>query len=116
MRTLVGLRVYSTLLCAAWACSWPLSSIAGTTPGKKPAPGAVTIVRTAVESTSLISVGFAKEARILEIEFRTGVVYRYFAVPQSIFEEFKRAESKGRYFTQSIRGKYQFQRIEMAPK
>lgn len=60
--------------------------------------------------------GFAKEARILEIEFRSGAIYRYVAVPQTVFDEFKRAESKGRYFTQFIRGKYQFQRIEAVSK
>lgn len=104
------------LLCAGWFFEWTVPATGGPTPGKKRDANVVGIERVAVESSSLVSVGFAKEARILEVEFRSGAIYRYFAVPLAIFEEFKRAESKGRYFAQSIRGKYQFQRVETASR
>jgi len=116
MRTLLGHRASCTLLCAACLFDWTASAIGGPSPGKKRDATVVSIERTVVESSSLVSVGFAKQARILEIEFRSGAIYRYFAVPPTIFEEFKRADSKGRYFTQSIRGRYQFQRVETASK
>lgn len=84
----------------------------------RPSPAAAPprIDRVAVASSSLVSIGFAREARTLEIEFRSGSIYRYIGVPVRVFEELKKAESKGRYFAQSIRGKYEFQRIEVASK
>ena len=81
-----------------------------------PATPAVRIERAPVESSSLVSIGFAREARVLEIEFRSGAIYRYLGVPQTIFDGLKKAESKGRYFAQSIRGKYEFQRVATAAK
>ncbi len=69
-----------------------------------------------VDSTSLVSIGFAREARILELEFRSGAIYRYHGVPPTVFDELKKAESKGRYFAQSIRGKYPFHRMETVSK
>ena len=71
----------------------------------------VPIRREAVESRSIASIGFHTELRVLEIEFRSGALYRYFAVPRSIFEGIRQAESKGRYFSQSIRGRFEFHRL-----
>lgn len=86
------------------------------TAGPSAAPATVRIERVPVESSSLVSIGFAREAHVLEIEFRSGAIYRYRGVPQTVFEALKKAESKGRYFAQSIRGKYEFQHIEAVPK
>jgi KTSC domain len=75
-------------------------------------PLTVEIRREAVESRSITSIGFHAKLRVLEIEFRSGALYRYFSVPHSIFEGMQKAESKGRYFSQSIRGHFDFQRLE----
>jgi len=72
------------------------------------------VERVAVESSSLLSIGYDQKARTLEIEFRSGARYRYLAVPATVFEELKKAPSKGRYFAQSIRGRYEFQRLRAA--
>ena len=77
---------------------------------------AVRIERVTVDSSSLASVGFAREVKVLEIEFRSGAVYRYLGVPLTVFEGLKKAESKGHYFTKSIRGKYEFCRVEVPSK
>ncbi len=74
-------------------------------------PLAVPIRREAVESTSIASIGFHAELRVLEIEFRSGALYRYLAVPPSVFEGMQKAESKGRYFSQKIRGRFNFHRL-----
>ncbi len=74
-------------------------------------PRTVSIHRDAVESTSIASIGFHKDLRVLEIEFRSGALYRYSAVPPSIFEGMKKAKSKGRYFSQTIRGRFEFHRL-----
>lgn len=69
------------------------------------------IVRDPVNSTNLTSAGYNLSARVLEIEFHSGSVYRYRGVPLSAFEALMKAESKGRYFTRQIRGRYEFSRI-----
>ena len=62
--------------------------------------------RTAVESTTMRSVGYDSGEQVLEIEFTSGVVYQYLEVPAAVFEELMNAESKGRYFNQEIRDDY----------
>ena len=47
---------------------------------------------------------------MLEIEFRNGHVYRYFAVPKSTYDALIAAESKGTFVNQRIRAAYPFQR------
>jgi hypothetical protein len=74
----------------------------------------VRIKRQAVDSTNLASAGYDHDARVLEIEFKSGAVYRYLAVPPAVFEELMRAASKGRFFSREIRGKYEFQRVREA--
>ena len=103
-------------LCALLWCAWLCGLTARATGGPSPAPAPFRIDRVTVESSSLVSIGFAREARVLEIEFRSGAIYRYLGVPQTVFEALKKAESKGRYFAQSIRGKYEFQRVEIPAK
>jgi KTSC domain len=111
MRNPLRHRVVFTLLCCV--CVHGASLFAAAPSSDKPRRTTLParIDRLPVESTSLASMGFAKEARVLEIEFRSGAIYRYFDVPQNVFEELKRAQSIGRYFAQSIRGKYEFQRV-----
>lgn len=91
-------------ILAAWIAAWAVQSLAAPDPDHR-------LERVSVESSSLLTVGFAREARVLEIEFRSGAAYRYLDVPPAVFEGLKKAESKGRYFANFIRGKYEFQRI-----
>lgn len=62
--------------------------------------------RTAVDSTTMRSVGYDSAQQILQIEFTSGVVYQYLDVPVAVFDELMAAESKGRYFNQEIRDDY----------
>lgn len=62
--------------------------------------------RTAVESTTMRSVGYEPAQQILEIEFTSGAVYQYLEVPIAVFDELMQAESKGRYFNHEIRDDY----------
>lgn len=54
--------------------------------------------RIPVTSTTMTSVGYDPEARILEIEFMGGAIYQYLEVPEEMFRDLLAAESKGRYF------------------
>lgn len=101
-----GRRTLRPLLLAA-ALAWPAA-------GPLVAAAPAGVARVSVESSSLLSIGYDHAARTLEIEFRSGASYRYLAVPATVFEELKKAPSKGRYFAQSIRGRYEFQRLRAA--
>jgi hypothetical protein len=68
--------------------------------------------RRRVESTTVRSVGYQRRSRILEIEFQSGVVYQYVDVPARVYEEFCKAESKGKYFNSEIRDGYEFVRVQ----
>lgn len=61
-------------------------------------------------SSNLRSVGYDRAERILEIEFRSGGVYRYYDVPEATYRELMMAGSKGRYFIAFIRDSYQYAR------
>ena len=71
--------------------------------------------RVVLESTTLGSAGHDDQAAVLELQFRNGAVYQYSPVPPQLYRDLLRAESKGRYFNQSIRGRYSYQRIQDVP-
>jgi len=47
---------------------------------------------------------------MLEIEFRSGAIYRYRGVPTDVYDGLLAAPSKGRFFQSRIRGKFIFER------
>jgi KTSC domain len=57
-----------------------------------------------VASSLLASVAYDADHCILQLEFHSGAVYRYFDVPLSIYQQLMAADSKGSYFNHSIRG------------
>ena len=66
--------------------------------------------RRAVASSLLSSIGYSTEA-MLELEFRSGAIYRYFAVPHALFQQLIAAESKGAYFNRHVRNRFRYQRL-----
>ena len=58
--------------------------------------------RAPVISSSLASVGFDPATNELEIEFRSGDVYRY-SVPRRVHRELMASNSMGSYFARRIR-------------
>jgi len=66
--------------------------------------------RTAVVSSLLASMGYSIDAT-LELEFRSGAIYRYFAVPHVVFEGLIAAESKGAYFNLIAKNRFRYQRL-----
>lgn len=68
--------------------------------------------RTTVSSSNLASVGYDAAEQILEIEFHSGGIYRYFGVPQRIYQSLMTASSHGSYFDQAIKkAGYRWQRV-----
>lgn len=66
---------------------------------------------TPVESSTLATVGYEESGELLQLEFRSRAIYRYFAVPAAVHETLLAARSKGSYFNQVIRGRYRFVRV-----
>ncbi len=59
-----------------------------------------------VESATLAAIGYDETREVLQLEFRSHAVYRYFGVPGSVYETLVAASSKGRYFNEAIRGHF----------
>jgi hypothetical protein len=62
--------------------------------------------RRPVDSSVIRSVGYEKETATLEVEFHSDKLYRYFAVPHTVFDGLMTAESVGAYFNQRVRDRY----------
>jgi len=63
---------------------------------------------TTVESTTLASVAYDDARETLQLEFRSGTIYRYLGVPLSVCEGLLSASSKGRYFNEVIGGHFPY--------
>jgi hypothetical protein len=60
-----------------------------------------------VESRVFTAAAYRDDVRQLHLRFRDGDIYRYFDCPVSVYREFLKAGSKGRYFGQHIRNRFQ---------
>ncbi len=67
--------------------------------------------RIPVTSSSIASAGYSPEASTLEVEYRNGSIYQYFAVSKSVFESLLAAESKGTFVSERIRARYPYRRV-----
>lgn len=59
-----------------------------------------------MDSTAIASVGYDEATALMEIEFTSGEVYQYFAVPRAVYTGLVDAESAGRFFREHIRDVY----------
>jgi KTSC domain len=69
--------------------------------------------RVSVDSSSIASIGYAREQQVLELEFRqSGEVYQYFDVPADEHTSFLAAESKGTYLNLHFKPRqYRYHRV-----
>lgn len=63
-----------------------------------------------VQSSLLASIDYSANAT-LELEFRSGALYRYFGVPHAVFRALIAAQSKGAYFNRNIRTRFPYKRL-----
>ena len=64
------------------------------------------VARVPVESTCIVSIGYAESAKTLEVEFQSGAVYRYLDVFPEIHVALMAAASKGAYLNRYIKGRH----------
>lgn len=67
--------------------------------------------RAPVLSSSIASVGYEAEPATLEVEFASGAVYRYFAVPAAVHVQLMSAASKGAFLNRFVRDLFPFARV-----
>jgi len=63
------------------------------------------------KSSNIKAVGYDEDTLTLYVEFVNGGRYTYEGVPLELFDAFKEAESKGRFFFQNIKGKFNYSRL-----
>jgi hypothetical protein len=63
-----------------------------------------------IDSTLLASVSYDVAESTLQLEFRDGAIYRYYAVPAAIHNGLLAADSKGAYFNRKIRNCFPYAR------
>ena len=65
-----------------------------------------------VESSNIERVGFDPEKNDLFVKFLSGGTYSYADVDEDIFDNFVRAESKGKYFLDYVKPDYIHTRLD----
>jgi hypothetical protein len=74
------------------------------------------MTRVYVASSMIVSVGYDEPTRVLEIEFTSGVVYRYTDVPVDLYDALLDAPSHGRFFQNQIRNAFPCHRAEVTER
>ncbi len=64
-----------------------------------------------VESQTVATVAYDAARELLQLEFCSRAVYLYLGVPQAVHRALLEAPSKGRFFNQTIRGRFSYRRI-----
>lgn len=67
--------------------------------------------RQRVQSSAVVSVGYDKKRRVLEVEVEGGAVYQYLDVPAREYFALISADSVGRYYNQKIKAAYEFRKV-----
>ena len=62
--------------------------------------------RRPVRSSVIAAVGYDEETAVLDVQFTSGDVYRYFAVPPSVHRALMEADSPGAYFNRHVSDRY----------
>ena len=65
---------------------------------------------TSPESSNVERFKYNESDKVLSVEFKGGVTYNYFDIPDSVFEQMKAAPSKGQFLAQQIKGTYRYAR------
>lgn len=70
----------------------------------------IAMKRSEVTSSNIKSVGYSPIRRKLEVEFKSGDVYRYKGVPNSVYKNFMSSDSKGKYLNKDIKYNYPYRK------
>ena len=106
-KLLILLVIICALLCA---CGEPDGS--NDTTGSQIAVGGDSWeVISTPESTAFSVISYSKGDTVLRVQFRdSGAWYRYYNFEPAMWEQFKKADSKGGYFNKYIKGNYEYKK------
>ena len=71
----------------------------------------ILLERQPVKSRILRSVGYDESTKILEIEFQTGLVYQYLAVPPKVYADLMHSNEIGKYFSEKVRTQFRTKQV-----
>ena len=71
----------------------------------------MTTNRVYLQSSALTAVAFSPESKVLEVEFRNGLIYEYVGVSCSLYEQLLTASSKGAFLGRFIRNCFPYRRL-----
>lgn len=63
-------------------------------------------------STVISFMSYSADTSVLRITFVSGLVYHYKNVPVEIYNRLRTAKSKGTYFNEHIKNKFDFEKVE----
>ncbi|MFY9981486.1 MAG: KTSC domain-containing protein [Methanoregula sp.] len=69
------------------------------------------MLRQAVQSSNLKSVGYDYQQNLLEIEFISGGIYQYSSVPKDMYSGLMDAPSHGKFFARFIKDRFPTKRV-----
>jgi hypothetical protein len=55
--------------------------------------------------------GYDESTKILEIEFQTGLVYQYLAVPPKVYADLMHSNEIGKYFSEKVRTQFRTKQV-----
>jgi hypothetical protein len=67
--------------------------------------------RKKIESSTINTIEYYPEIQLLEVEFKRGISYRYFDVPEDIYSDLMKAPSIGSFFNKNISKQYVYEKI-----
>ncbi|MEO8382166.1 MAG: KTSC domain-containing protein [Acidobacteriota bacterium] len=59
--------------------------------------------RTLIDSSVIAALTYDSDTNVLDVEFRTGRVYRYWLIPQGVYDALRGSDSIGRHFNSEVR-------------
>lgn len=65
-----------------------------------------------IDSTNINKVEFDTAIDELKVEFHSGSIYVYFNVKEAVFNAMDNAQSKGKFFQQEIKNKYDYRQVK----
>jgi hypothetical protein len=67
---------------------------------------------TPVDSSNIAAIGYEPATETMCVQFKNGAAYIYLDVKPEVYQEFLDSESKGKFLAQTIKGKYESEKIQ----
>lgn len=63
-------------------------------------------------SSNVAAIGYESSQKVLQVDFNSNSRYRYFDVPFTVFSNFLKADSVGKFLNREIKPYYQYERVD----